>query len=240
MSTDARAEALYALTQFLVADTTLGDTLQQVTEITMRAMPAAAIAGITTLSGAGRPSTNVFTDEESPQIDAAQYESGNGPCLDALREQRIVRIDDMELASDQYPEFSKAARSHGVHSTLSLPMVAGGDGVGALNLYARTTNGFTGEDEAIGLDLATAAAALMANSEAYWGATQLSEQLSEAMKSRAIIEQAKGMLMAQSRDLTPDDAFEVLRKASQRENVKLREIAQRLVDRRPMVGRSEG
>ena len=240
MPTDARAEALYALTQFLVADTTLDDTLLRVSEITRKAMPAATMAGITTLNSDGRPATGIYTDEKSPEIDAAQYESGKGPCLDAWREQRIVRIDDMDLAADDYPEFAELAREHGVRSTLSLPMVAGGDGVGALNLYSRAANGFTGADEEIGIELATAAAALVANSAAYWGATQLGEQLSEAMKSRAVIEQAKGMLMAQAPNLGPDEAFDVLRKASQRENVKLREIAQRIVERRPLAGRSEG
>ncbi len=101
MPTDAKAEALHALTQFLVADSTLGDTLLRVSEITVRAIPAAAMAGITGMSSDGRPATGIYTDEESPRIDAAQYESGKGPCLDAWREQRIVRIDDMELASDR-------------------------------------------------------------------------------------------------------------------------------------------
>jgi len=202
-------------------------------------MPSAAIAGIT-LDDGGHPSTGVYTDDESPRIDSAQYESGSGPCLDAWRQRRIVRIDDMRQAMEEYPEFARSAMEHGVGSTISLPMVIGGEGIGALNLYARTTNGFSQDDETIGLELATAAAAVLANSAAYQGATQLSEQLSEAMKSRAVIEQAKGMLMAQSPELSADDAFEVLRKASQRENVKLREVAQRIVERRPMVALREG
>jgi len=202
-------------------------------------MPSAALAGIT-LDDGGHPSTEVYTDDESPRIDSAQYESGRGPCLDAWRQRRIVRIDDMRQAMKEYPEFARSAMEHGVGSTISLPMVIGGEGIGALNLYARTTNGFSQDDETIGLELATAAAAVLANSAAYQGATQLSEQLSEAMKSRAVIEQAKGMLMAQSPELSADDAFEVLRKASQRENVKLREVAQRIVEWRPMVARREG
>ena len=70
------------------------------------------------------------------------------------------------------------------------------------------------------------------NASAYWQATQLSEQLGQAMQSRAVIEQAKGILMARSPHLEADEAFDLLRKASQRENVKLRDIAQRIVDRR--------
>ena len=74
---------------------------------------------------------------------------------------------------------------------------------------------------------------VLANASAYWQTSALNVNLNEAMKSRAIIEQAKGMLMARSPHMTPDQAFELLAKASQRENVKLREIAERIVRRLP-------
>lgn len=236
MPADARADALQALSRFLVSESTLGETLLRVSEITTAAMPSAEMAGIAMLDERGRATTGVFTDEQSPAIDSAQYQSGNGPCLDAWRQKQVVRIDDTALATNDYPEFCQAARDHGVLSTLSLPMVAGDQGIGALNLYARTKDGFSADDEAIGMELAFAAAVVLANASAYWEAFELGEQLNQAMKSRAVIEQAKGMLMAQSPALSPDDAFDVLRRASQRENVKLRDIAQRIVDRRPLTG----
>ena len=210
----------------------MGETLLEVSRITTDAVPAAEMAGITMLGDHGKPTTAVFTDPEAPEIDAAQYESGAGPCLDAWRQRRVVRVDDMASVSSQYPEFAKAAVSHCVESVLSLPLVAGTSGLGALNLYARRPAGFTDDDETLGMELASAAAVVLANASAYWEASQLGEQLSQAMRSRAVIEQAKGILMARSPDLSPDDAFDVLRKASQRENVKLREIAQRIVDRK--------
>ncbi|MFN2506025.1 MAG: GAF domain-containing protein [Acidimicrobiales bacterium] len=203
MHTDARARALKALSEFLVAESSMGDTLLRVSQITTDAMPAAEMAGISMLGDDGKPTTAVFTDEAPPAIDQAHYESGKGPCLDAWRQKRVVRIDEMSLAVDEYPEFCKAADEHSVQSTLSLPLVAGNRGVGALNLYSRTTKGFSQEDEALGTDLATAAAIVLANTSAYWEASQLGDQLNEAMQSRAVIEQAKGMLMARSRKLTP-------------------------------------
>jgi GAF domain-containing protein len=236
-SSDARAQAFRALSSFLVAKTSMGDTLLKVSQITTETMPAAAMAGITMLAEDGRPTTSVFTDDEAPEIDRAQYDSGRGPCLDSWRQSRVVRLDEMAAAAGEYPEFAKAAQAHGVQSSLSLPLVAGDEGLGALNLYARVSGGFTDEDEAIGVDLAAAAASILANASAYWEVAQLSQQLSEAMRSRAVIEQAKGILMARSPELTADDAFGLLRHASQRENVKLREIAQRIVDRRPSFSR---
>lgn len=232
MSSDASAQALRALSRFLISETSMGDTLLKVSQITTDALPAAEMAGIAVLGEDGKPTTGIFTDQKAPEIDTAQYESGNGPCLDAWRTGRVVRLDDMTLAAQDYPEFARLAQTYGVESTLSLPLMAGARGLGALNLYARRPHGFTEEDEVVGMDLATAAAIVLANASAYWEASQLSEQLTQAMKSRAVIEQAKGILMARSPHLGPDEAFDLLRKASQRENVKLREIAQRIVDRK--------
>ncbi|MDQ3895834.1 MAG: GAF and ANTAR domain-containing protein [Actinomycetota bacterium] len=233
MVSDPRAQALRALATFLVTDVTLGETLHRVAEVATDGIKGAEVAGIAMLDASGRATTAVYTDEESPQVDQAQYESGRGPCLDAWRQARTVRIDDMTMAADHYPEFARASLDHGIESTLSLGLVAGGKGVGALNLYARTTYAFTEADEELGEEIAAAAGAVLTNAHAYWSAFELSEGLREAMNSRAVIEQAKGILMAGSPTLDPDGAFDVLRRASQRENLKLREIAQRIVQRRP-------
>ncbi len=239
MSEDAGFMALRALSQFLVAEASLSDTLLRVAQITTDAMASAEMSGISLLDDDGKPTTAVFTDEKSPQVDAGQYSSGRGPCLDAWRLKQVVRIDDMDMAARDYPEFAQLAQDHGLGSTLSLPLVIGGHGIGALNLYSRTPKGFSAADEAIGVDLAAAAAIVLANASAYWGAFNLGEQLSEAMASRAEIEQAKGILMGQAPAITADDAFDLLRRASQRENVKLRDIARRLVTRRTLSAGTE-
>ncbi len=240
MSEDPRASALHALSRFLVANASLGDTLLYIAQLTTDALPGAEMASVSMLDEQGRPTTTIFTDDASPEMDEAQYRSGAGPCLDAWRAQRVVRIDDMDKAEGDYPDFSLAAREHGVLSALSLPLVAAGKGVGALNLYAKERLAFSEDDEQLGSELAGAAAIVLSNAAAFWGAFTLGEQLQEAMQSRSTIEQAKGMLMAQSPDMSPDEAFDVLRRASQRENVKLREIAQRLVDRQPMISEGTG
>ena len=229
-----RSEALHALSQFLVADVPIGDTLHRVADISVAALPGADFVGITMLDDEERPTTAVFTDEQSPEIDQAQYETGRGPCLDAWRTKRVIRLDDVEQVDADYGKYAQACMDHGIRSTLSMPLIAADKGMGALNFYSATTAGFSAEDEEVAADLASAASAVLANAVAYWGAFDLSQQLTEAMQSRAVIEQAKGMLMATSPELSADDAFDVLRRASQRENVKLRDIAQRIVDRRPV------
>jgi transcriptional regulator with GAF, ATPase, and Fis domain len=229
---DARAAALSALAQFQVTETTVAQALQRIAEVTLAAVPAADVAGMSMLGDDGRPVTAVYTDAESPAIDAAQYEEGKGPCLDAWRDNVVLSVPRVEDVSDTYPAFAAACQQHGVRSTLSLPMRAGTVAVGALNLYAHVPEGFGEQDAAVGRDLAAAGAAVLVNVSAYWTAFDLTVQLQEAMESRAVIEQAKGVLLARRRDLTPDDAFDMLRKVSQRENVKLRDVARRIVEGR--------
>jgi GAF domain-containing protein len=240
MSTDPRAQALSALARFQVADATVGDTLNRIAQITLEAMPRASIVGMTMLGEDEQPKTTVYTDADSPEIDAAQYREGKGPCLDAWRQKEVFRVAQIDRCAEQYPAFAVACREHGIQSTLSLPMIGGEIAVGAMNLYSPVPNGFTDEDEDVGMDLAGAAGAVLSNVFAYWAAFDLTQQLAEAMKSRAVIEQAKGMLMAGSPGLTADQAFDMLRRASQRENLKLRTIAQRIVDREPPPTRGPG
>jgi GAF domain-containing protein len=223
----ALRESIAALSGFFVGNGTLGDTLTQVSELACRSVGPADLAGITMLVE-GQPRTAVFTDAEAPEIDTAQYETGVGPCLDAFRHQRVYRIES--TAEDRnWPTFSAMAAAHGVVSTMSLPLVAQNEGVGALNLYSRSAV-FSDDDEDLGGLFAAQAAIVLANAQAYWDARHLSEQLGEAMQYRAVIEQAKGVLMAAG-GRNADEAFQLLVRVSQRENRKLRDIATELVER---------
>ncbi|MDQ4091213.1 MAG: GAF and ANTAR domain-containing protein [Actinomycetota bacterium] len=227
-NTESLTKGLEAMSRFFVGDATLRDTLKRVSELACAALPSADMVGITMLVE-GRASTAVFTDETAPEIDAAQYECGIGPCLDAFRHQQVYRVDDIEK-DHQWPSFSEAAAARGIRSTLSLPMVARHEGVGALNFYSRSEAAFSAKDVNMGLQFATQAAIVLANSQAYWDAHQLGQDMSEAMKSRATIEQAKGILMGAQR-CSADEAFQALVRASQRENRKLREMAEEIVAR---------
>ena len=226
MSDSPLTESLSTLSRFFVGDRTLKETLVRVSELTVEAMPAAALIGIT-LPVEGRQRTAVFTDQTAPEIDQAQYDAGEGPCLEAYRAQQIFVIDSMK-ESGPWPAFRAAALAHGVHSSLSLPLVVDKVSVGAMNLYAHEPYAFGLTERDTGAVFAAQAAIVLANAQAYWDAYSLSERLGDAMKSRAVIEQAKGMLMAAQR-CDEDEAFAMLVRASQRENVKLREIARRIV-----------
>jgi GAF domain-containing protein len=219
-------EGFSALSQFFINDGTLGDTLLRVAELACDVSPA-DMAGITMLVD-GRPRTGVFTDPEAPEIDTAQYDSGRGPCLDAFRDQQVYRINSTE-EEQRWPEFTKEARAHGIVATLSTPMIARSESLGALNLYSRTAR-FDEEASARVLAFARHAAIVLANAQLYWDARQLTENMQQAMRSRSTIDQAMGVLMADG-GRRPDEAFQLLVRASQRENRKLRDISAEIVSR---------
>jgi GAF domain-containing protein len=219
--------SLAALSRFFVGDGTVKETLERVSTLTIEAIPAAEMVGITMLVE-GRQRTAVFTDPEAPEIDQAQYDTGEGPCLAAFHDGRITEIESTREAG-KWPEFREVAAAHGIGSTLSFPLLVDTGAVGALNLYCLRERGFTSDDRETGTLFAAQAAIVLANAQAYWDAHDLSARLGEAMHSRAVIEQAKGMLMA-AQGCDEDTAFDLLVKASQRENIKLRDVARRIVD----------
>ena len=117
-----------------------------------------------------------------------------------------------------------------MRSSLSLPLPYQGATIGALNIYSSQVAAFaTPESLAAGLDVAETIAVAVANAEAHWRLGEQTRNMRLAMDSRAVIEQAKGVLMAQ-RHVDADQAFDILREASQRYNRKLRDIAQGIVE----------
>jgi GAF domain-containing protein len=225
---DPVRDSLLALSRFFVGDSTLGDTLQRVIDLAVQAVPPAASAGLTMLVD-DEVRTSVCSAPEVTTIDQAQYAAGTGPCLDAFRE-GVVNTVPSTARDDRWPSFSRTALEHGIRSTLSLPLVVGDERLAALNFYSRQEDGFSDEYRRNGETFAIQAAVVLANAQAYWDARILSERINEAMRSRAAIEQAKGILMAQSH-ISPDAAFDLMRRASEREHRKLRDIARELIDR---------
>ena len=182
----------------------------------------------------GKPSTAIFTDPEMPEIDEAQYRTGEGPCLQSFLEGVRLSIDSTREPG-RWQTFRDTAREYGVLSTLSLPMVAHDGPTGAMNFYARVERAFGDADIEAAELFAAHAAFVLVNARAYWDKHALSEGLHAAMQSRATIEQAKGIIMGTMR-CSPEEAMNVLIRQSQHENRKLRDIAAQIVahaQRRP-------
>jgi GAF domain-containing protein len=196
-------------------------TLQAITSSATRTVPHANECGISYVLGRRRIEPRAWTSDLPREVDALQERLGQGPCLDAVWEQQIVRVDDIRT-EDRWPQFAQLATGLGVGSMMCFQLFVMGDQLGALNLYSRTPRAFDAESEEIGLVFASHAAVALAGAEH-------EENLRAGMLTRDLIGQAKGILMERHK-LTADQAFDVLARASQVLNRKLVDIAVELTD----------
>lgn len=222
------APVLAELAKIVLAEETLDSVLSKVVELTKRVIAAADEVSLT-LVRKGRAQTAAYTGILAMQADERQYGLDGGPCLDAARGGEMMVIRDMRT-EDRWQTYAPQAASIGVLSSLSVPLPIQEDLIGALNVYARTPNAFDEADMRAGRTFAAYAAIAVANADSFASTAEMAQNLRVAMASRATIEQAKGILMARG-GISADQAFEMLVRASQRENRKLREVATELVER---------
>jgi len=185
---------------------------------------------VTILGEEGTPSTAARTSREVALVDELQYRSGDGPCIEAAESSEIV-VADRIAASERWPGLASEARRFGVQSFLSIPLPPldePGARPGAVNLYGSRSDGFARSEVALMNLFTTAAGYAIGSTERYRGARQLALQLEQALESRAVIDQAKGVLMA-VHGVDADAAFEMLVDKSQRTNTKLRVVAEDLL-----------
>src|SRR3954454_19516252 len=140
-------EAVASLTQYFVGDATLRETLQRVCELTIKAVPVVDHVGITLLVN-DKLKTSVFTHPEVPDIDQAQYRTGDGPCIDAFRTGEAYTIDSTREPG-RCQEFRDSAERRGVLSTLSLPLLTDNGPIGAMNLYSEVERAYDAESRRV-------------------------------------------------------------------------------------------
>ncbi|WIY00827.1 GAF and ANTAR domain-containing protein [Amycolatopsis mongoliensis] len=196
--------------------------LQRVCQQVIHAVPDAEIASITLLRE-GTPYTATATGDTAHRIDQAQYDAGQGPCLEAARTGELQRVKVADTGQ-RWPEFAAAAGESAVLGYLAAPLFVDREYHGSLNLYDTGGHSFGALDAALLELYTTAAEAALRSARRHQEARETMGQLSAALTSRAVIDQAKGILMALHR-IPADDAFKLLVKASQEQNVKLREVA---------------
>jgi GAF domain-containing protein len=221
-------DVLRDLARVVFVERTLEDVLTEIVAIASRGIPGAESTSITLIKGE-RAFTAAHFGDMALAADELQYQEGGGPCMDAGRGNVVLRVDDM-LTEQRWPDYVARVNETGVRSSLSVPLPYQGSSIGALNIYSTEPAAFDGADSlAAGLEVAEVVAVAVANADSHWQMGEQARNMRLAMDSRAIIEQAKGVLMAQ-RKVDADVAFEILREASQRYNRKLRDIAAGIVD----------
>lgn len=169
------------------------------------------------------------SDSLASEADREQYESGDGPAIDAVRHRRPVNVRDT-ADEGRWPRFCRHAASLGIRSCYAVPLIQDGEPVGALVLYARQPGAFGPELARRADKFARHASGALTLSLRMASCADQNDQLRSSIVSRAVIDQALGVIMATER-CPQDKAFALLRRASQNTNVKLRDLATTIVTR---------
>jgi transcriptional regulator with GAF, ATPase, and Fis domain len=195
-----------------LSETNLDDVLSRVAAVAQRALPGAAEVSIT-LVRQHRAYTAACTGDLAKELDERQYEHDRGPCLQAAAEKTTISVPD--TATDaRWAGWGLRAAAAGAGSVLSVGLPMLDDVSGALNIYGRRPAAFDDEAVTLAQSFAGSAAVALANAYAYHSTAALARHMQVAMDSRAVIEQAKGIIMAEQR-CGPDEAFAFLTAVSQ-------------------------
>ena len=220
------AEAFAELGRIKLNETDLDGVMHKVAELAKHAITAVHEASVTLVTGT-RPHTAAYTGDLALALDERQYEEGGGPCLTAAASMATISVPDL-TTEKRWPHYISRALEAGVRSSLSVGLPVEDAVTGALNMYATTPDAYDEEAVVLAQTFAGYAAIALANAHLYDVSATLAQHLAAAMENRAVIEQAKGIIMADRR-CTPDEAFTILSKLSQETNRKVRDIAVALV-----------
>jgi GAF domain-containing protein len=235
MSTDQTADrplpdpldAVAALARLSFDSTSMDTMLQRIAQLAKELIPGVAEASVSLIAN-DKAHTAAYTGRLALDLDESQYGRGYGPCLEAAVGEEIREITDARTET-RWPDYTRSAVVRGSLSSLSVPLPVREGIHGGLNLYAVGADGFDDAARQVARAFASYAAVAVHNMHLYQSTRDQAEHLDIAMQTRAVIEQAKGILMSQRR-CDAQQAFTLLAAASQRSNRKLRDIAQAIVD----------
>jgi GAF domain-containing protein len=220
-------DSLAGLSRLAANKLELESLLTRVAAYAVQATPGADGAGLTLLEQ-DRPDIVVATAPFVTEIDNIQYGMGQGPCISAAAEARPVLSGSLG-GDPRWPRFGGRVARLGVHSVVSLPLLAPDGVVGAMNVYAHAKNVFDERAAELGMIFAAPAAIAVQNAHALAQTRRLAEQLQTALEARGLVDRAVGIMMSRSGS-TAAEALDRLRELSQAEHRKLAVVAQHIVD----------
>jgi hypothetical protein len=198
--------------------------MERAVALATQILPGCDAAGVCVVYSGKRVDTHATSTDALAQVDSLQHELKQGPCLDALRLQDTVQSNDLST-DERWPKWGPEVASRlGLFSIVSYRLFSTESNLGALNLYGNSKSAFTADDVHDGFALAAHIGVALA------GAQEV-ENLEKALGGRTVIGQATGILMERF-DMTPDRAFGLLSKISQEKNLKLRQLAEQIVQTR--------
>ena len=220
-------DAFAELARITLADHSLDSVMDRIAVLAKTTLGLNGEVSVT-LVERGKPSTVAQTGALAVELDERQYDRGYGPCLDSIDGGEPLIVSDMD-DEPRWPDWAKSAAALGAGSSLSMPVPLQREVSAALNIYSLDRDAFDDAAVELASTFAAYAGVALANMHLYTAQGQVAEQLQQAMQSRAVIEQAKGILMGQRR-CSAQEAFDLLVRLSQDTNRKLRDVAQALVD----------
>jgi transcriptional regulator with GAF, ATPase, and Fis domain len=211
------AEAMAALARELSTVDDLESLLDRVAHAAVESVPGAEYAGISQVRNRRVLEPRIFTDDIVRRINEKQTETGEGPCMASIYgPDPVVRMNNPE-DDERWAAFGQAAESLGIFSGLSFRLYAGSHVTGSLSLWSRSADAFDDQSAVMGELFATHAGIALRNAANDF-------DLNEALRNRDVIGQAKGLLIERFK-INENQAFAMLVDFSQREHVKLRDVA---------------
>lgn len=227
-------EAKIVRTFLEVADTLVTDfdIIDSLTALAVRCVELldTAAVGILLADADGRLHVVATSEEQARLLELFQLQNDQGPCLEAFASGQPVIDTDLATANERWPRFAPYAFGAGYESVYAMPMRLRGDIIGALNLFRSDKGPLADGDIGLARALADLASISILQAEAATVARRRDEQLQYALDSRVIIEQAKGML-GEFAKIDMAVAFDLIRSYARNTNVKLTDLAWRIVDR---------
>lgn len=219
---DGMADDFAEMALSLHDEDSLLDTVERVLEYAVKAV-GCSHAGVILVHGGRKVETVASTHEVVAELDAVQFDLGEGPDLEVMDDHDSVVVPDTHL-EDRWPRWAGRVADRGIRSMMGVRLHTSDSTIGSLNFYALDPHAFDDEDVRIARVLARHAGVALA-------CARDSESLWQAIESRHVIGQAQGILMERY-GLGADAAFAVLKRCSQDYNIKLRAVAEQLIETR--------
>ncbi|QRP50071.1 GAF and ANTAR domain-containing protein [Amycolatopsis sp. FDAARGOS 1241] len=220
---DELAGVFARVSGLLLSAETATSVLLVLTGLARETFPDTAGAGLSVLGPGGDWFSTASTDEAVELADRCQYQTGTGPCLVACADRKVVRVDDLAREM-RWPRWARRAQELGLRTSLSAPLVAGDEALGAVKVYGTRAGSYSSRDESLLAMFAAQAAVLVANTRCHADAQRVSERLRTAVRGRDVVNLAKGILMARGH-VDEQTAFLQLAKTAQERGQPLHELA---------------
>lgn len=220
--------SLKELSNILISEEDVTSTINKIAQMAVQTIEPCDLAGVSLVINRDKVDSVGATDPLGAEIDKLQHEIGEGPCLTSIEKHATFKIDDF-YEEKRWPKFSAEVADRGIRSGVSFVLEVSEESLAALNLYSKNPKAFGDQDIEFGSILASQAAVTLSNAQTHESDQRLVHQLEQSMQTRTIIGQAVGILMARG-NMSREQAFDVLKRVSQRMNVKVNKLAQRVVD----------